>query len=464
MRPLALVVDDEPDICNLISLTLKRMNVDCHSAGTLSQAKELLHNNNYQFCLTDLRLPDGDGLQLVEHIQESVESHLPIAVITAHGNMDSAIKALKLGAFDFVSKPVDLERLRNLSQLALRLNHQQISELAQSDTELLLGDADNMQILRSQLTKVARSDAPIYISGESGSGKELAARSIHQQGARAEKPFVPINCGAIPNELVESELFGHRKGSFTGAYKDKTGLLQSAEGGTLFLDEVADLPLDIQVKLLRTIQEKTIRPIGSNQEVSIDVRILSATHKDLAKEVAEGRFRSDLYYRINVIEISIPPLRDRIDDIPILAHVIMQRIARKSGSSRPKIDFQAMSALKKFRFPGNVRQLENILERAFTLCDKGVIKESDLKLEPNTISAKETRNLPQSSSPINIPARELFESSAHETIDDFLQEIEKEVIQNALSKTRWNRTAAAERLGISFRSLRYRLKKLGLET
>ncbi|WP_444940071.1 sigma-54-dependent transcriptional regulator [Microbulbifer sp. ZKSA004] len=463
MRPLALVVDDEPDICNLISLTLKRMDVDCHSAGTLSQAKELLHNNNYQFCLTDLRLPDGDGLQLVEHIQESVESHLPIAVITAHGNMDSAIKALKLGAFDFVSKPVDLERLRNLSQLALRLNHQQISELAQSDAELLLGDADNMQVLRSQLTKVARSDAPIYISGESGSGKELAARSIHQQGARADKPFVPINCGAIPNELVESELFGHRKGSFTGAYKDKTGLLQSAEGGTLFLDEVADLPLDIQVKLLRTIQEKTIRPIGSNQEVSIDVRILSATHKDLAKEVAEGRFRNDLYYRINVIEISIPPLRDRIKDIPILAHAIIQRIVRKSGLPKPKIHPLAMLALQKFHFPGNVRQLENILERALTLCENGEIKALDLKLDQNTSPVKEFTDPTQLPTP-PIPSQELFDSSQHQTIDEFLQEIEKEVIESTLSKTKWNRTAAAEQLGISFRSLRYRLKKLGLET
>ncbi|WP_445364848.1 sigma-54-dependent transcriptional regulator [Microbulbifer sp. ANSA003] len=463
MRPLALVVDDEPDICNLISLTLKRMDVDCHSAGTLAQAKELLHNHSYQFCLTDLRLPDGDGLQLVEYIQQVVETHLPIAVITAHGNMDSAIKALKLGAFDFVSKPVDLERLRNLAQLALRLNHQQSDELTQSDTELLLGDAGNMRILRNQLAKVARSDAPIFISGESGSGKELAARSIHQHGARADKPFVPINCGAIPKELVESEFFGHRKGSFTGAYKDKVGLLQSAEGGTLFLDEIADLPLDMQVKLLRVIQEKSVRPIGANQEIPIDIRILSATHKNLATEVAEGRFRSDLYYRINVIEISIPPLRDRVEDIPVLAQAFMQRIARKSGLPRPKIHPQAMLALQKFHFPGNVRQLENILERAFTLCEKREIKESDLKLDQNTASAKELPELSQF--PVMpVPSRQLFESSQYTTIDEYLQEIEKEVIESALSKTRWNRTAAAERLGISFRSLRYRLKKLGLET
>ncbi|WP_444898262.1 sigma-54-dependent transcriptional regulator [Microbulbifer sp. EKSA008] len=463
MRPLALVVDDEPDICNLISLTLKRMDVDCHSAGTLAQAKELLHNHSYQFCLTDLRLPDGDGLQLVEYIQQVVETHLPIAVITAHGNMDSAIKALKLGAFDFVSKPVDLERLRNLAQLALRLNHQQSDELTQSDTELLLGDAGNMRILRNQLAKVARSDAPIFISGESGSGKELAARSIHQHGARADKPFVPINCGAIPKELVESEFFGHRKGSFTGAYKDKVGLLQSAEGGSLFLDEIADLPLDMQVKLLRVIQEKSVRPIGANQEIPIDIRILSATHKNLATEVAEGRFRSDLYYRINVIEISIPPLRDRVEDIPVLAQAFMQRIARKSGLPRPKIHPQAMLALQKFHFPGNVRQLENILERAFTLCEKREIKESDLKLDQNTASTKELSELSQF--PVMpAPSRQLFESSQYTTIDEYLQEIEKEVIESALSKTRWNRTAAAERLGISFRSLRYRLKKLGLET
>ncbi|QFT53487.1 sigma-54 dependent transcriptional regulator [Microbulbifer sp. THAF38] len=468
MLPLALVVDDEPDICKLITLTLQRMDVNCHTAANLAEATRLLTENRYDFCLTDLRLPDGDGLQLVEHIQSGAHRDLPIAVITAHGNMDTAIKALKLGAFDFVSKPVDLERLRNLAQLALRLNRERDPQLSKSSEQLLLGEAPNMRKLREQIAKVARSDAPVYISGESGSGKELAARAIHAQGARADKPFVPINCGAIPAELMESEFFGHKKGSFTGAHKDKAGLLQSAQGGTLFLDEVADLPLDMQVKLLRAIQEKRIRPIGASQETPIDVRILSATHKDLAKEVNEGRFRSDLYYRINVIEISTPPLRERIEDIPLLVDAIMQRIAKSSGEIPPGITTDAMQALQAYPFPGNVRQLENILERAFTLCEQQEIRCEDLFLErdekPQEREAFSTAIESEILSEHQPENTNRFDPSQYKSLDEFLQDIEKEAIESALTKTRWNRTAAAQKLGISFRSLRYRLKKLGLET
>ncbi|WP_444936700.1 sigma-54-dependent transcriptional regulator [Microbulbifer sp. JMSA004] len=465
MRPLALVVDDEPDICNLLSLTLQRMDVDCHTAATLSEAKSALDRNTYNFCLTDLRLPDGDGLQLVEYIQGCTEIELPIAVITAHGNMDTAIKALKLGAFDFVSKPVDLDRLRNLAQLALRLDSNQAPQQSNPQKGLILGEADNIHKLRQQISKVARSDAPVYISGESGAGKELAARSIHLQSARAEQPFIAINCGAIPSELMESEFFGHQKGSFTGAHKDHKGLLQSAEGGTLFLDEVADLPLEMQVKLLRAIQEKSIRPIGSNKEISIDTRILSATHKDLSEEVIGGRFRNDLYYRINVIEITVPPLRDRAEDIPLLTDVIMQRIASSAGLTPPALSHEAIIALQNYSFPGNVRQLENILERAFTLSDQNIIREEDLLLEcnnrqENSLDKKQSVALPQTE---KAASTENFNANKSNSLDEFLQRIEKEVIEETLVKTRWNRTAAAQKLGISFRSLRYRLKKLGLE-
>ncbi|WP_308363760.1 MULTISPECIES: sigma-54 dependent transcriptional regulator [unclassified Microbulbifer] len=466
-QPLALVVDDEPDICELLTLTLRRMDVHCHTAATLADAQQLLRDNNYDFCLTDMRLPDGNGLQLVRHIQEG-DGELPIAVITAHGNMELAIRALKMGAFDFVSKPVDLERLRGLVQLALRVGRKIPQPLQESDSaQLLLGESDNMQRLCRQIAKVARSDAPVYISGESGSGKELVARAIHAQGARAEQPFLPINCGAIPAELMESEFFGHKKGSFTGAHKDKPGLFQSATGGTLFLDEVADLPLDMQVKLLRAIQEKSIRPVGASQEIPIDVRILSATHKDLAREVAEGRFRSDLYYRINVIEISVPPLRERTGDIPLLAETIMQRIADNAGVTPPQLSIEALDALKNYPFPGNVRQLENTLERAFTLSDQRIIRAEDLLLdrEPIPLPTPEdsvAEAIPQHSTTMELYPGQ-FDPSHYRSLDEFLQNIERSAIEEALAETRWNRTAAAQKLGISFRSLRYRLKKLGLE-
>ncbi|AOS96894.1 Transcriptional regulatory protein ZraR [Microbulbifer aggregans] len=468
MQPLALVVDDEPDICELLTLTLQRMDVRCHTAATLEQARRLLAEHRYHFCLTDMRLPDGDGLELVERIQRDLDGQLPIAVITAHGNTDTAINALKLGAFDFVSKPVDLERLRGLVQLALRLNRERDDQSATSAPRLLLGEAPAMRKLRAQIAKVARSDAPIYISGESGSGKELAARSIHLQGPRAEQPFVAVNCGAIPTELMESEFFGHKKGSFTGAHRDKPGLFQSAAGGTLFLDEVADLPLPMQVKLLRTIQEKAVRPIGAGQEVPVDVRILCATHKDLSQEVIEGRFRNDLYYRINVIEIQVPALRERAGDIPLLADTILRRIARAAGSPPPELAPAALGALQRYRFPGNVRQLENILERAFTLCDEGLIREEDLNLEQDAGPSSAVN--PVSRSPraeaiadSHEQYRGQFETGHYGSLDEFLESIERQTIESTLQETRWNRTAAAQKLGISFRSLRYRLKKLGLE-
>ncbi|WP_334079268.1 sigma-54-dependent transcriptional regulator [Microbulbifer sp. M83] len=478
MQPLALVVDDEPDICELLTMTLGRMDVNSHTANSLGEAHRLLGQHRYDFCLTDMRLPDGDGLQLVRHLQEHTTQHgdLPIAVITAHGSMDTAIDALKLGAFDFVSKPVNLERLRALVQLALRLDRR---EIVANDSmhSRLLGQAPVMQQLRQQIAKVARSDAPVYISGESGSGKELAARSIHEQGARADKPFVPINCGAIPTELMESEFFGHRKGSFTGAHRDKAGLFQSAAGGTLFLDEVADLPLEMQVKLLRAIQEKSVRPVGSSEEVPIDVRILSATHRDLSAEVAAGRFRSDLFYRINVIDIHVPPLRERAGDIPLLAQTIMRRIASEAGTDMPRLSEGAFRALQEYPFPGNVRQLENILERALTLCEQQVIQAEDLLLEPCQRAAPHDSPFDHKGAEINaLPARKKpldgvldashepgFDLARHQSLDRYLQEIERHVIESTLAETRWNRTSAAQKLGISFRSLRYRLKKLGLE-
>ncbi|MCH9690773.1 MAG: sigma-54 dependent transcriptional regulator [Gammaproteobacteria bacterium] len=466
-QSVVLFVDDEPDIRKLIKLTLERMGVCCDTADCLKTAHQLLAQKQYDFCLTDMRLPDGDGLQLVQHIRNlPPKQNMPIAVITAHGNIDTAVSALKLGAFDFVSKPVDLERLRSLMQLALRLNKQDEDTSSLETDSLLLGNADNMQELRSQIAKVAHSDAPVHISGESGSGKELAARSIHLQGARADKPFVAINCGAIPGELMESEFFGYQKGSFTGAYKDKPGLFQAASGGTLFLDEVADLPLHMQVKLLRAIQEKSIRPTGSSKEIPTNVRIVSATHKNLNEEVAAGRFRSDLFYRINVIEISIPSLRQRNEDIPLLAKHIMQRIAENSGRNTPEISPQALEILTNAHLPGNVRQLENILERALTLCDDGIIYAKDLMLEP---PAKETEalaegahhNLAHENKKITETSTEQFAANDYDSLDDFLEGVERQTIESVLADTRWNRTAAAEKLGISFRSLRYRLKKLG---
>ena len=443
-RQRALIVDDEPDIRELLEITLGRMKLDTRSARNLKEAAEWLAREPFDLCLTDMRLPDGTGLELVQFIQQR-HPQLPVAMITAYGSLDTAVNALKAGAFDFLTKPVDLTRLRELVGTALRLGNPS-SEDAPVDHRLL-GDAPPMRTLRNQIAKLARSQAPVYISGESGSGKELVARLIHEQGPRSEHPFVPVNCGAIPSELMESEFFGHKKGSFTGAIEDKQGLFQAANGGTLFLDEVADLPLPMQVKLLRAIQEKAVRAVGGQQEMVVDVRILSATHKDLAAEVAAGRFRQDLYYRLNVIELSVPPLRERREDIPLLTEVTLKRLADACGLSPARLAPEALEKLKSYRFPGNVRELENMLERAYTLCENDLIQPQDLRLSEASCSA----------------ASGEASLAQIDNLEDYLEEVERKLIMQALEETRWNRTAAAERLGLTFRSMRYRLKKLGID-
>jgi two-component system response regulator PilR (NtrC family) len=390
-----------------------------------------------------MRLPDGDGLELVEWIQREVPG-TPVAVITAHGSIEAAVRALKLGAFDFVSKPLELNDLRKLVTAALNLKGATAPRNASADP--LIGQSQPIERVRAMIAKVARSQAPVHISGESGTGKELVARMIHDSGPRREGPFVPINCGAIPTELMESEFFGHKKGSFTGAVADKVGLIQTAEGGTLFLDEVADLPLHMQVKLLRVIQEKTIRPVGQANEIPVDVRILSATHKNLAELVAESGFREDLYYRINVIGVQVPPLRERGDDVLMLAHHTLVRLAAEQGVPTPHLTPAAQQALLAYRFPGNVRELENILERALTLCSGDEIDVPDLQLR-----AEDSAEAP------------LREADPGSPLGTQLEEIERDAIIAALEQTRYNKTAAAKVLGLTFRALRYRIKKLGIE-
>ncbi|MGE5152871.1 MAG: sigma-54-dependent transcriptional regulator, partial [Bdellovibrio bacteriovorus] len=392
-KPLALVVDDEADILDLIKITLARMGVQAVTAMSLDAAKRELEHHRLDLCLTDMNLPDGNGIELVRHIAER-HPDLPVAMITAHGSMDSAVAAMKAGAFDFVSKPVDLKLLRQLVESALRLGQREGADQAPSEGgPRLLGDSPKMEEIRRLIAKLARNQAPVFITGESGTGKELAARLIHAQGPRAHGPFVAVNCGAIPQELVESELFGHKKGSFTGAVNDKEGLFQAAQGGTLFLDEVADLPLSAQVKLLRAIQEKSVRPVGSQHEVPVDARIISASHRNLNDEVEAGRFRQDLFYRINVIELRMPALRERPQDIPDLAQRMLERIARRQGNGEIKtLSDAAVQALRCHPFPGNVRELENVLERATALCDGAVIEAEDLYL-------------PEGEAPTNPPRR-----------------------------------------------------------
>lgn len=445
--PVTLVVDDEPDIRELLDITLNRMNIRACCVETIKEARQLLDSQHFDLCLTDMRLPDGDGLSLVEYIQES-GLQLPVAVITAHGSMDIAVSAMKKGAFDFLSKPVDLAALRQLVGNALQVSPNNSQEKDRRTRDTLLGESELMCEIRSKIQKVARNQAPIYISGESGSGKELVAKLIHQQGPRADKSFVAINCGAIPHELMESEFFGHKKGSFSGAIADKQGLFQAADGGTLFLDEVADLPLSLQVKLLRAIQEKKIRPVGEQHEVPVDVRLLSATHKDLAKMVQEGSFRQDLYYRINVIELSLPPLRARAADIARIAEHLLERLAKANQVPVPQFSRQALTALQQYSFPGNVRELENILERALALHEGDRIDVDDLNLQ---ITYDEVVK-PQS----NFNAEQM-------SLENYLEDVEKKALTAALEENRWNKTAAAKQLGMTFRSFRYRLKKLGLE-
>jgi two-component system, NtrC family, response regulator PilR len=490
-QALALIVDDEPDIRELLEITLSRMGIDTRSAGDLATARAWLGRERFDLCLTDMRLPDGDGIELVESIARDHPS-LPVAMITAHGSVDSAVQALKAGAFDFVSKPVDLQVLRRLVEAALRLGSDALAGSTPAATEdqgLMLGQSPAMRNLREMVRKLARSQAPVYISGESGTGKELAARMIHLLGPRSAKEFIPVNCGAIPQELMESELFGHKKGSFTGAVADKAGLFQLAEAGTLFLDEVADLPLHMQVKLLRAIQEKSVRAVGGGREERIDVRIISATHKDLGELVRQGLFRQDLYYRLNVIELAIPPLRQRREDIPLLAERILQRIAERNAMPRLSLDPPCLRALQDYPFPGNVRELENLLERAVTLCEGDRIRAADLGLcspgvpeeraaasgaefsapapTPGSGPGSPPGSAPGSGSGPNpvLPSAAPWpqEEGTEQNLEQRIENYERQIILQALEETRWNRTAAARKLGISFRALRYRLAKLGIE-
>ena len=460
----ALLVDDEPDILELLAITLMRMGIDTQQAYTLDEAHKLLSQQSFDLCLTDMHLPDGNGLDLVAHIQQNFPN-TPVAVITAFGSIETAIEALKQGAFDFVSKPVELPRLRDMVQQALKIkNTALIDEKVKETSSELLGQSTAIQQLRGKINKVARSQAPVYISGESGSGKELVARLIHELSPRSDAPFIPVNCGAIPSELMESEFFGHKKGSFTGAVSDKLGLFQSAQGGTLFLDEVADLPLHMQVKLLRAIQEKSVRPIGSQKEEPTDVRILSATHKNLANEVDNGNFRQDMFYRINVIEISVPSLRERQEDIALLADFFLEKLAQTNETPIAQLSPAALSSLQGYSFPGNVRELENTLERAYTLCENNVIDTDDLQLKPTEVPNPSPISTEEAcTSPVEPPANVTSDTTENGSLDNYLEEIEKQAILKALEETRWNRTAAAEKLGISFRQIRHRLKKFGIE-
>ena len=439
-RRRVLVVDDEADIRELLDLTLARMGLDADCAASLAEARERLATGRYQLCLTDMRLPDGEGLSLVREINQNGVD-LPVAVITAHGSMENAVAALKAGAFDYLSKPVSLDQLRALVRAALDLP--QLPQTVAAPNEApLVGNSAAMAEVRALIERVARSQAPVYLHGESGSGKELAARMIHQQGARREQPFIAVNCGAIPESLMESEFFGYRKGAFTGADADRDGFFQVANGGTLFLDEVADLPLSMQVKLLRAIQEKKVHKVGSSQEEAVDVRILCATHQNLRERVEEGKFRQDLFYRLNVIEVRMPALRECREDIPLLAERIIQRVARQCGQAVPALTPAALAALQAYPFPGNVRELENIVERALALLGGEVIDVADLNLAPVN---RGTESVPEPGSVV---------------LQDYLDEVERKVIVEALQKTGFNRTAAAKLLGVTFRSLRYRMQRL----
>jgi two-component system response regulator PilR (NtrC family) len=446
MTPRALIVDDEPDIRDLLGITLGRMQIQVSTAADYASAVKQLGSERFDLVLTDMRLPDGDGLDLVEWIQTH-RPGVPVAVITAHGNVEAAVRALKLGAFDFISKPLDLASLRRLIAATLKLGQQADDDTKRRTRLTLLGDSRPMQQLRQMIAKVARSQAPVHISGDSGTGKELVARMIHESGPRADGPFVPVNCGAIPTELMESELFGHKKGSFTGAVADKEGLIRSAEGGTLFLDEVADLPLHMQVKLLRVIQEKAVRPVGETREVPVDVRILSATHRKLDELVKAGKFREDLYYRINVIELHVPTLRERLDDVPPLVDMLLGRIARHIGVPQPEISDEAMEKLLGYSYPGNVRELENVLERAVTLCSGDRVAPEDIQLKQG----------------VGLDLPSVVDEMAADGLEGQLEHIEREAIVKALEQTRYNKTRAAELLGMTFRQLRYRVKKLGIE-
>ncbi|MEZ0237471.1 MAG: sigma-54-dependent transcriptional regulator [Methylophilaceae bacterium] len=437
-----LVVDDEADIRELLVLTLERMGLSVECASDVAEAQRKLEQREFALCLTDMRLPDGDGLELMRHIFQH-RPGMPVAVITAYGSAENAVAALKAGAFDYLSKPISLKQLRPLVQSALKL-----SERAEPRTAglALIGDSAPIRQARQMIDKLARSQAPVYISGESGSGKELAARLIHANSVRCEGPFVPVNCGAIPENLMESEFFGYKKGAFTGALQDREGFFQAASGGTLFLDEVADLPLPMQVKLLRAIQEKKVRMVGSTQEENVDVRIISATHRNLSQMMENGLFRQDLYYRLNVIELRMPPLREMAEDIPQLAANILEKHCRELGTAIPRLSEPAAMALIRHGFPGNVRELENVLERALALCDGSAIESGDLLLEASASPVEDVE----------------FAHDGEIPLPEYLESIERKIILDALEKTGNNKTAAAKLLGVSFRTLRYRLERLNL--
>ncbi len=441
--PRVLIVDDETDILELLELTLIRMGLHSQRATKVADALTLLQNNTYDLCLTDMRLSDGTGIEIVQYIGQH-HPEIPVAVITAYGSTENAVAALKAGAFDYIPKPVSLEQLRALVKSALSVSEKASPEHHQHK---LLGNSHALQAARDMINKLARSQAPVYVTGESGCGKELAARLIHEHSARQAQPFIAVNCGAIPENLMESEFFGYKKGAFTGADTERDGFFQAAHGGTLFLDEVADLPLAMQVKLLRTIQEKIVRKVGETQEEPIDVRIISATHQALSNLVESGKFRQDLYYRLNVIELKMPALREMRGDIPLIAQAILERLAKQSGTPLPVVNPEALTELSDYSFPGNVRELENILERALALCSDHKIGRDDLYLSLPEAALDEGSREPGSKWPLQ----------------DYLDRTEREAIQEALEKTRFNKTAAAKLLGITFRALRYRLERLGIE-
>jgi len=466
----ALIVDDEPDLIALVGMTLEKMNIKAIGADTIAQARKFLTHETIDFCLTDMNLPDGNGIELVKDIQKKYP-HIPVAVITAHGNMDTAIESLKAGAFDFMSKPIDIKMLRNMVHQATHFNHSN-TQTSQTIDSVLIGKSQIMQQLKQQIIKVATNQAPIFIAGESGTGKEVVARCIHAASSRSNGPFIAVNCGAIPSELIESELFGHIKGSFSGAVKDKQGLFAAAENGTILLDEVADLPLQMQVKLLRVIQEKHIRPVGSTQETSIDCRILSATHKSLDIEIAAGRFREDLFYRINVIELFVPPLKARDNDVLLLAEQFLKSHQNNSNTTQ-QLNEKSVELLKNYPFPGNVRELQNAIQRASALCEAFEIEPHHLQLTKSLQTPINTNKTPINEVDQKNGAQQILPTSQFTTeydpntcgsLEDYLLAIESEAIQKVLASTHWNRTAAAKKLGMSFRSLRYRLKKLGLDS
>lgn len=508
----ALIIDDERDICELIEMSLMGQDITCTSAYSVKAAIKALKEEQFNFVISDIKLPDGDGLDLLAHIQKHYPG-LPVCMITAHGNMDTAIRALKLGAFDFINKPFDLKQLRSVCKAALKENPGTDGGAGNTKPTTttgggrstnkveLIGDADIMQRVRDMIARVARSQAPVFIHGESGTGKEVAARSIHHQSNRGEGAFIAVNCGAIPENLVESEFFGYKKGAFTGANQDQDGLFVAANGGTLFLDEVADLPLSMQVKLLRAIQERAVRPIGGDREEAVDVRIISATHHDLAKRVSEGKFREDLYYRLNVIELTMPPLRERDGDIAILSRHLLAKLARDSGYPQAQLTPKALRKLENYDFPGNVRELENILERALTFVEGNMIEAEDIHVNENRLPAhnepaaapqpihayqpppqpypyppqqpayappphyphrdEDSAPYPQEAATYTPPPRSA--AQLPDDLEDYMQTMEKNLLLKALEDCNYNKTKAAEKLGISFRAMRYKLKKLGID-